>query len=178
MNTCYVLGLGKSLSEYKPQENDICFGVNDIWQYHKTEYVVCLEKPTVQRSITPEKLQVLKECKPSIFYTNESGWEKYHKLRVNKIKLDRTIRLKPDVVPCSNNSPFVAVALAARHGFNNIVLYGVDFLDHWQLSAPKIKSKIINDYQKLNEELLKKNITLYVGSQKSILHKILPLWKK
>jgi hypothetical protein len=178
MNECYVLGLGESLSDYTPQEKDICFGVNDIWRECKTEYVVCLEKPKIQRSITRDRLDIIKSCYPSVFYTNETGWEKYHNKRVQRISLNRNFKISHDTICCSNNSPFVACAIASRHGFDSIVLYGVDFNNHWQLTGKKITDKIINDYSRLNEVLLQKNITLYIGSKKSILSNILPLWKR
>ena len=178
MKTAFILGLGESLKEYDHHPNNITFGVNDIWSRYKTDYVICLEKPKVMRSITAERLTVIKESRPKQFFTNERGWTEFIPC-VYKIELDRNIKLYTGrKFPCSNNSPFVAVAIAASMGFKEIVLYGIDFKTHWQLSNHPQQKRIIHDYSLLNEELKKKNITLYIGTNKSILSKSLPLWKK
>ena len=40
----HVLGLGPGIANYVNYDHIPTVGVNDIWRYHHTDYVVCIDK--------------------------------------------------------------------------------------------------------------------------------------
>ena len=172
-----VLGLGKSILEYK---NNGCqtIGVNDIYRYHKTDYVLCVDYP---KRFNEERLNFIKGSTPKKFYSQlvtngkRQGWDfmiNFEKIELTS-KLDLSNRNK---ISHSNNSAFVATVLAFHLGATEIVLCGVDFVGHKHLSQQRMLQRAMNDFKKLKEELEKKDVIISVSSKFSKLHGVLPLY--
>ena len=75
-----------------------------------------------------------------------------------------------------NNSPYVAIQVAAKLGAKTIVLHGVDLNEHKTLS--KFLNGTIARYLTLGTALQAHGIELYVGSSKSFLSNFIPVWQK
>jgi hypothetical protein len=148
MGKIAVLGLGPSLSEFKPEEFELSIGVNDIWRYFKSEVVICLNHP---KEFKPDRLKVINECSPQAFYSQMVIWDTRPDFR--KIDLltgypDTFINLSSPSLHKSYCSPFVAVQIAYRYyNANEIHLFGVDLLNHPFLNqalCAKIKIHFFN----------------------------------
>jgi len=150
-----VLGLGASLSLYKPA-GELTIGVNDIWQYFKTDIVVCLDK---LGAFTPDRLRTINNCTPKAFYSQMACWNRrsdYQKIEFNDSYPDRTCDISGWKYQKSYCSPFVAVQIAFRYyERDEIHLYGVDLLNHPHLNyamTMKIKTHFINLKRALEAE--------------------------
>jgi hypothetical protein len=175
--TIFVLGLGETLKFFKDFDKPK-IGVNDIWSRVKTEMVVCIDRP---EKFETQRLEVIKNCKPEIFFTYTPEWKKYFnesyfwKAPIVSLKT-RTFDNK--TIFHSNNSTFVACSIAYLLGTKNIVIYGADFISHKKLKGASTIQNITKDFAWLRDNLKDNGVNLYVGHQASRLHDVLPLWSR
>lgn len=178
MKTIHVLGTGPSLKHYKPDGNH-AIGVNDIWKYHKPEYVVCVDLP---KRFTPERLKIIVECKPFVFFTcYPKDWEPFRKVQGLKLSHARgSVDTLDDInqICFSNNSAFVATVKAYHLGAKRIILHGVDFTGHKDLSEPIVQKRAIDDFVKLFFKLNQYGVKLMVGSKDSLLSTKMPVYNE
>jgi hypothetical protein len=145
MGMVAVLGLGDSLKEY---EGGFAIGVNDIWRYVETEAVVVLD---YERVFTPDRLKVIKLCKPEAFYSQIVAWDirpDFRKIDLIPGYPDHAVDLDLAGFYKSFCSPFVAVQIAFKiYKAEEIHLYGVDLVNHPHLDfniCQKIKLHFAN----------------------------------
>lgn len=176
MKRINVLGTGPTLSRYVPDEN-ITVGVNDIWKHYQTDHVVCVDKP---HRFTKERLKVIVECSPINFYTcyprDWSGLRDNIGLKLAPIRGYIDTLDDPKRICFSNNSAFVATVMAYHLGAKQIVLYGVDFTGHHDLSQPQVQKRAIQDFVKLFHALDKRGVKLMVSSKDSLLSAKMPVY--
>ena len=176
MKTINVLGLGPSLPHYKPDSN-ITIGVNDIWKHHKTEYVVCVDVP---KRFDKQRLKTIIECRPIEFFTcyprDWNGLRDISGLRLAPIRGSVYTLTDKKQICFSNNSAFVATVMAYHLGAKLIILHGVDFTGHKDLSEPIIQKRAIGDFVKLFFALDTLGVKLMVGSNDSLLSSKMPIW--
>lgn len=174
--TVFILGLGETLKFFKDFDKPK-IGVNDIWAKVQTEMVVCIDRP---EKFTATRLDVIKNCTPKIFFSYLNNWKEskknsyYWKAPIKGIEKGEVF--KEGVIYHSVHSPFVACNIAYLLGAKNIVMYGVDFLSHSKLKGLNAISKIVSDFNWLNENLKKRGVNLYIGHSASRLSESLPVW--
>jgi hypothetical protein len=187
----HVLGLGPGIENYGENRKEpvTTIGVNDIWRYFETDYVLCTDKLS---AFSEERLKVITYCNPLEFYTCWPEWQFVKKMAgkfVEMIELDNKIpgrgglveSLDSDsVVPFHVDSTFTAVCLAYRMmknepGEGSIVMFGCRFLGHHQLQ--NFIKPIQDSYWRLYCALLEKNIMLYNADEKSALYDVLPFYE-
>jgi hypothetical protein len=126
-----VLGTGPSWNLFVSDGFDASIGVNDIWKYVKTDYVVCLDHPS---AFTPERLKVIKECKPKRFYSQMVEWDKrpdFQKIDIIPNYNDTFCNLDTWMFQKSFCSPYVACQIAFKyHEAIEIHVFGVDLVNH------------------------------------------------
>jgi len=160
--TIDILGLGESLSLYKPSQN-ITLGVNDIFRKQNVDYLVCIDK---RAAFNDERLKVIDESKPKAFYSQLTEWS--NRKDFNKIELQNSypnIKCNIDLneYPKSVYSPFVAIAIAFKLFNPKIInLYGVDFKTHIHLSTKDNTDRILKHTQNLKNALSAKGCQLIV----------------
>jgi hypothetical protein len=164
--TIEVLGLGESLSEYKPNGNTT-IGVNDIHSRIKTDYVVCVDN---FEPFTKERLEVILNTKCKGFYSQLECWRNISNFK--RIELHRLAKLTDEKFRYSNNSTFVACVLAYKLGATKIILWGVDMNTHKHFVGNSF-DKAINDFKQLKKDLNQLGCELVIGSKISALYKIL-----
>lgn len=176
-----VLGLGPSLDNYSPSLYfDLVIGVNDIsgrlGPEQDADIVVCVDTPN-SFSNEPKRLEVIKNCRPiKGFYGNSNLWSIYQPnfnlLKLAPVRGDTSF-IDTHVLK-SNNSTYVAVSLAYRLGAKEIVLYGVDFINHKHIKD-KTLDMALKDFRKLYTALRERNVFLFVGSKESRLSEFIPI---
>ena len=148
---CLILGLGKSASEARGLGRFITLGVNDVARFHHTPNVlVILDKPG---RFTEERLQFIHATQA------KEAWVCYPLFwnpwlpDVGAIHTLKTMKYGPsglfygDQVYHYRTSPFAAMSLAVRMGFQKIGLLGVDLLDdHHMGRLVKDLDKMFNDF--------------------------------
>lgn len=172
----HVIGLGQSLNETIKHINGTTIGVNDVYSRLKTDYVVCVDKP---QRFNPERLKTITECNPKIFYSNCIEWnfkKEFQKLNIAQVRSNLTTLDDVLNVPYSNNSTFVACIMAYHLGAKEIIMHGVDFKNHAQLSDSETLLKALSDFKNLFTEFNKRKIKLFVNSNYSELSKIIPVY--
>ncbi|NCC70971.1 hypothetical protein EOM09_05295 [bacterium] len=144
----HILGLGETVLNFlKIDNSDIVIGVNDICRYipeNLIDYLIVLD-PYKEKTQTIIKgyndkrtdvFSIIKQTKPKIAFLSQLNcWENCYNFR--KIELIDY----PDI-PCniskldsngylwSHNSPFIGVIHAYKLGCKEIILWGVDFINH------------------------------------------------
>ena len=162
MDKIAVLGTGPSLKLFMPEEFDLTIGVNDIWRFHKTDVVVCLDHAKVFRG---ERLKTLNECKPKHFFSQIVNWdfkEGFRKLDFKHTYPDAIVRLRTPSYEKSFCSPFVAVQVAWRSfDADEIHLFGVDMDNHPHFDA-KLRARMKIHFRLLKEALKKEGCEMIV----------------
>lgn len=157
-----VLGLGPSLSLFNPLEFEMSVGVNDIWKYHPSEAVVCLDK---RQSFTHERLKVIDECNPKAFYSHMVIYDTrsdFVKINLAPGYPDGSCNIDTPYLQKSFCSPFVAVQVAWKYYYaDEVHLFGVDMTNHPHLDKD-ICDKIKIHFQNLKNALRVKNCALVV----------------
>lgn len=160
-----VLGLGPSLNLYNPEEYELSIGVNDIWRFHKTDVIVCLDKFS---AFTPERLKIIQESKPKAFYSQIVIWDTrpdFRKIDFYPGYPDRLCTLDSRVFYKSFCSPFVACQIAYWHyGATEIHLFGVDLVNHPHLDA-SLCGRIKIHFRHLKTALVLKGCQLIIHGE-------------
>lgn len=175
---CAVLGLGETLKEFTPRPDILTIGVNDIYREIKTDHVVCVDPPGV---FHPDRMNVIRSSTPIKFFSFFVEWELFFPRNFSLMKRNPPrsslmgLNKHPDRVCYSICSPYVACVKAYQMGSDEIVLYGVDFKTHEKIKGNAKLAIIQRDFTNLYNELKKKNVNLYVGTENSFLSTFIPL---
>jgi hypothetical protein len=160
-----VLGLGDSLKEFNPADFEMSIGVNDIWRYHKSEVVVCLDP---RKNFTRDRMQVIDSCTPKAFYSQMETYKKrpdFFLIEILNSYPEVTCDLSLYKFQRSYCSPFIAVQIAFRwYDTKDIHLFGIDMINHPKLDkrlCEKIKVHFIN----LKKALAEYGCTLTIHGQ-------------
>jgi hypothetical protein len=161
MGKIAVLGLGESIKLYTP-DYDLTIGVNDIWQFVKTDVVVCLDNPSAFNS---DRLKVINDCTPMAFYSQMVVWDTrpdFQKIALTDDYPNNVCRLDLPKYYKSYCSPFVAVQIAWKAYFaDEIHLFGVDLLSHPNLTG-ELCTKIKLHFKNLKTALTENNCKLVI----------------
>jgi len=162
MGKIAVLGLGPSLSLYNPADYNLAIGVNDIWRYHQSEAIVCLNH---RSTFNYDRLNVIDNSKPKAFYTQIANWNTrpdFVQIELTSYFPNHTIDL--NIVPFYKSycSPFVACQVGIRfYQAKEIHLFGVDLVNHPHLDQT-LCTKIKNHFLLLSQALEKEGCEFIV----------------
>lgn len=127
--TIIVCGCGESLNELERPEQFTTIGVNDIGRRFHPNYLVVVN-PRAQ--FAKDRWSFVERSEAGYLFTQLADLPVKHP-RVVRFKLGKrggTDFANPHVLHYTQNSPYVAVCLAAYMGAKRIGLIGVDFTDH------------------------------------------------
>lgn len=179
MQDIHVLGLGPGIENYRENGN-ITIGVNDIWRYVSTRYVLCLDKIG---SFSLNRYMVIKFCSPKVFWTIWPEWGYERNIREINInppgksgELDNLDNIEGPI-PFHVDSTFSAVCMAyrlmlSRFEKGRIILFGCRFYGHPQLEA--FIKPIQDKYEDLGLALDDRGIQLMNADPQSALNEVLP----
>ena len=177
-----ILALGKSIHEYK-YIGGIEIGVNDVNRFIDTEYLLVLDHP---ESFTEEREKYITSSSGTLI-TNIYAWDsivnrKIHRINLNNYPVtpsglcDLSTLNDKNMIPYSNNTPFVACIMAYHFGAKEIVIYGADFNRNYK-SHEHNTALSIQHFFELAFALKIRGVNLYTGSKNSRLIKVLPFKK-
>ncbi len=144
--TCHILACGPSGEFYKRQPDDFVIGVNDAGKWgHKIDELVFINRPRhfLATKYQADRLQIIKATKVTQIVTVRDLTEKWKEYfpTTHVYQLPNIVKwhgkIDPGVFYCTNNSPFTAMSYALTLGFTDIILHGVDFVDHRWIKAPE-----------------------------------------
>ena len=171
--TCFILGTGPGIQSFNRANEFVCMGVNDVWKYHQTHYLLVMDKPT---TFSNDRLQTIANSRPVAFFSTLPQWDfmpGYEPISINEAGGDLSTLHKKGFakLPRHVDSTFTAVCLAYRLGYHNIILHGVHLKDHPVLHTQWDKIKLC--YQKLFVALKDVKVTLCVNDNSPLLE-VLP----
>lgn len=82
---------------------------------------------------------------------------------------------KPGILYYSSSSPFIALSMAHNLGYREIVLQGVDMIDHPTLKNNNLQREV-RQFETVSKVLLKEGTKVYIGTSFGALKDILPVW--
>jgi hypothetical protein len=175
--TIHIIGTGETAKKWDGSGPSI--GVNDCakWGY-PVNYLLLLNQPHQFQS---SRLETIISTKAGQVYTNvPSSWEKYFQ-HVNQVYFrswSSGSKVSKNTLYHSKTSPFVGISLAYSWGFNKIVLWGVDFVNHHRYG--KDQSGHVQEMMRYMSfiKALKDQVKVFIGSKGTAFDDHLPVWSK
>lgn len=168
---CSIIACGETGALWDGKGASI--GVNDAWKFGNTTDSLIVVN-TFTREL--ERQKFIAECRPhNGFYSNLNRW----RLHPNYKQLTLIRYTKGDIniskVYHSSTSPFIAMSLAASQGYKEIVLYGVDMVNH-RVIKDYLLLREVELYERFSKALEKHGVKVYLASDFGALKEILPVW--
>lgn len=167
-----VIACGASASKWDGQGDSI--GVNDAYKWgHSLQNLVLLNQPT---EFEPERLKIITNTpNPKTIYTCYREWMRPEYGLTNVVYFNyhvwqgRLLAKGRQMFQTAHTSPFAAISIAYNMGYDEIVLWGVDFKDHpiWNQTHHGFASEI-KAYQDIAKQLSLQGVKVY-SSEPSIL---------
>jgi hypothetical protein len=174
MARAIILGCGLSGADYASQPDDHIYAVNDAAKFgHNINTLVFINRPS---QFPTHRLEVIKTTKAErvfCLHTNSDYWSGYfpHVQPLPLLERWRSgAKYYKEKVYHTADSPFTAMCLSIHEGHKDIVLFGVDFVDHKYLTA--IGS--VPAYSQVARRVEQLGVKLFKGSEYSRLQ--LPVW--
>jgi Glycosyl transferases group 1 len=128
-DTIIVCGCGESLNLLEQPERYVTIGVNDVGRRFTPDYLVVVNP---RSQFSSERFSYVERSKARTLFTQvtDLGVPHPHVVHFGLGQYGGTDLSDPNVLPYTQNSPYVAVCLAALMGAKRIGLIGVDFTDN------------------------------------------------
>jgi hypothetical protein len=179
--TVSIIACGDSAKEWHKTPYDLSIGVNDCLKWgHEVDYLMCLNAP---RKFEPRKnngyqdrLSIIKKSNPQKFITCLEEWRKYwfEVEMINPILFGK--RAIHGILYHSKTSPFCAMSYAYNLGAKNIILWGVDMLNHSEYKpGQRVTEFEIEQYDKF-AGMIEKDCKVWIGNENTALNKYFEVW--
>lgn len=158
MKLINIIGCGESAANWDGKGESI--GVNDCWKYgNPTDYLVLVNGI---RKFPPQRLATIINSLPKRVITHLAEWREVMRCPVDLITFGLwNNQLLPGRIFHAETSPFVAMSWAYREGYDEMILWGVDFKTH-QTYSPGLPSYEgeMKQYESFIEALTIKGVTI------------------
>lgn len=177
-----ILGLGETIKHWNGEGK--CIGVNDVRGKIDVDptYLLILNSPN---QFTPDRLDIIKRTNTERVYTDTpNSWGKILTPKISHFNSrawshsNRLQKISTNYLYHSKTSPFAAISLAYSWGFNEVILWGVDMVDHRTYRPGN--GAFINEYASYKSfcfSLNSQGCKVYLGAEGSNLN-FLPIWQK
>ncbi len=184
--TVSIVACGPSAKEWYKTPCDLSIGVNDCVKFGRQVDWLCVVNapdkftPKAKNGWT-DRLFTITSSKPKKFLCHNTQWKKWfpeaEMLHLQpfrgSVKRFRIVFR----IASSKTSPFVAMNIAFHEGAKDIILWGVDFLNHPVMTDKLLERELI-EYQRLFEALEGKGVRCWVGNDQTVLTKYLPIYNQ
>jgi hypothetical protein len=181
--TVSIVACGDSAKEWFKTPCDLSIGVNDCVKFgYEVDYLVVVNSPIKfhpgSKNGDVNRFKTIVGSKPKKFFCHNSNWRKYFKDAENLAMKKFNTVYKPGRIYHSMTSPFVAITLAAKLGATEIIIWGVDMINHHKFAPGKHKDfeEELGYYSILFEELEKNGIKCWLGDGNSSLNRHLKVY--
>jgi hypothetical protein len=166
-----VCGCGASINDLARPERFITIGVNDIGRRFHPDYLVVVNP---REQFTGDRFRYVETSQAKYIFTQlDLGIAHPNIVKFRLGAYGGTDLSDIETLPYTQNSPYIALCLAARMGASRIGLIGVDFTDHHFFAptgthqlTPQLAT-IDEQYRKLGEALRAKGVEVYNLSRQS-----------
>src|SRR5262245_20052514 len=166
-----VCGCGESLNDLARPERFITVGVNDIGRRFHPNYLVVVNP---HNQFSGDRFRYVETSQAQYLFTRlDLGVPHPNIVKFRLGKYGGTDFSDPNVLHYSQNSPYVALCLAAHMGAKRIGLIGVDFTDHHFFAKTGTHAlirqlrTIDEQYRRLGDALRARGIEVFNLSQAS-----------
>lgn len=164
--TIHVIGAGSTAQSW--DGNGYSIGCNDCERWgDRVEELILVNRP---EKFTPERLEVICKSKAQVFSHKPADWILYFP-NVKELPLSHFMgRVKTGQIYKSSTSPFIAISKAFEMGATEIVIWGVDFVNHgiFKPESSALKNELFN-YERLIKGIEAHGIKVYLGASGSAL---------
>ncbi|HUF60477.1 MAG TPA: glycosyltransferase [Verrucomicrobiales bacterium] len=163
--TIVVCGCGASLNDFAEPHRFITVGVNDVGRRFHPTYLVVVNPPS---QFSPQRFQFIRDSRARCIFTQlDLGIPHSRIVRFRLGTRGGVDFSDPHVLHYTQNSPYVALCLAAHLGAARIGLIGVDWTnDHFFGSTgghplSRRLAQIEKEYRALSDALRKRGVAVY-----------------
>lgn len=175
--TATILGCGDTLIHAK--RHGLVVGSNDCEKHGMSCDILVLANDARKFSDEPERLKVIYNTKAEVLVSNPLGWPKLP----NAKPFNRFFRypgmVRKGSIYYSATTPIISCCVAIDRGATELVLYGVDMLNHSVYSINnrfgKLEFDVYVDFFKKAKKSLK--IETFIGARGTAFDNILPLYQ-
>jgi len=177
--TIHLIGSGETGSKWPGIGPSI--GCNDASKWgHPIDYLLLLNGPG---QFQESRRQVIISTQPKKVYTNQPHHWKKHFENVNEItplrRWSTGSPVKKGIYYHSSTSPFVGLSLAYNWGFNNVVMWGVDLVNHHRFGrGQKAHIQEMLKFDSYIKALQGQGMKVFIGSRGTSFDNILTVWDK
>jgi hypothetical protein len=169
-----IIATGSSAQDFIPRGHVI--GCNDAarWGKQLNSLVVC-NRP---QQFSKERYEIIRATKCETFYSHKSAWKAEFPgwKKINLVPWYGTYNRGQ--IYSSNTSPIIAVTLAAKIGAKEIIMWGVDMMNHHLFNTGNHQTKKeVDIYLQLHEQLKENDIRLWLGNTGTAFDNVIPVWK-
>lgn len=186
--TYTIVGCGDSAKDWIPRGHSI--GVNDCWKWGKpTDSLLVCNRPS---QFGQHRYKIINQSKPKYFYTQSDAWPMHLPNKRNrKAILASNNPDLPEVkyhqwsgslyrgtVFYANTSPFTAISLAFHLGAKEIILWGVDMVNHkvFNEDNPETK-KEVERYLEMIRLMEEQGCKVYLGNTGTVFDNLIEVYE-
>lgn len=179
---CSVVACGPSASEWFNTPCDISVGVNDCLKFGKdTDYLLCVNAPKMfepkKKNEYKNRLEIIKQSSARFVTSLCPEWKKY-KPQLECIGIQRYGKhFRKGSLFFTRSSSFIAIQYAHSLGATDIILWGVDFINHPNFPAERATEFEIEQYIKLFEFLKGEGVNVWIGNKETVFKDYLKVWQ-
>ncbi len=167
-----IVASGESASGWIPRGT--CVGSNDCERFGKpVDILILVNKP----GKFGERIHTIKKSKAKVLTNSVAQWKPYFP---NCEKIQRLISFNKlilkNFIYSSKTSPIICLSLAIKMGATEIIMWGVDFMNHKYNQGTKNGALEIDLYKRFFKQLELKGIKVYLGANGTAFDNFLPLW--
>lgn len=173
MSLFTVIGCGESARNWV--RNGVVIGSNDCEKFGKpVDYLVLANAPNKFK----DRLRTIKESKAKVLVTSKTAWNKVFPTceQITRYTQFNT-RITGGFIYTSRTTPIMCLSLAIRMGAKQIVMWGVDMVNHHAYRRGTKQGELeIAIYNKFIKQAGVQGIKIWRGAEGTVFDNTLPLW--
>lgn len=155
---CHIVACGPSGAHWNGEGYSI--GVNDCAKWgHKVDNLIVVNS----LNSFPARKKIVEDTRPREKLFGISCWCHHPSYQHIGYMNAWRGRLEKGKIYKSISSPFIAVTMAYRMGYDKIILWGVDFINHQSIWGSKADREVLK-YADLQRALRAKGASMYLGA--------------
>lgn len=171
-----VVACGESARHWIPR--GITIGSNDVLKFGRdTDYLILANSPG---KFKPERLNIIKKSKAKILVTSVNQWKPYFPAceRIQKVTTFNKMIMK-GYCQTSVTTPIMALSIAIRMGATEIIMWGVDLLNHKSYAkGTKAGDREIDKYKMYFKECERLKIKVWRGADGTAFDDVVPKYNE
>jgi hypothetical protein len=177
-----VVACGESAKDWFNTPCDISVGVNDCLKWGKdTDYLICVNspfkfEPNKKNNYTDRKNFIL-GSRAKFLTSLYDEWKRIKKPLEHLAITRFGNRVRKGTTYFSRSSPFIAMSHAYNLGATDIILWGVDFLNHPDFKEGKRSTDFEMEEYKRFTDLISKDCGVWIGNENTGLNKYFEVWR-